>query len=98
MKQAYIDLINHALAQGFKVSVWDGEAWPVKQSIKFREIIDAIKSVEVAELQFRDAEGNKCGWAEVGAYGLDPEETVIDYTVNPWLENWNERYNQTIGA
>ena len=90
MKTAYIDLVKTAINHGFVVSVWDGEEWQVKKSNKVQAILDAIKSVEEAELRFRDIEGNSKGWARVSAYGLEPDETVIDYTINEWLDAWNE--------
>ena len=86
MKTAYIDLVKTAIRHGFTVSVWDGEEWQVKKSTKIREITDAIESVEEAELRFRDAENKVNGWARVSAYGLEPDETVIDHTVNEWMQ------------
>lgn len=92
MKAAYIDLVKTAIRHGFTVSVWDGEEWQVKKSIKIREITDAIKSVDEVELRFRDSENRVNGWALVSAYGLEPEETVIDYSDNAWMNEWSDRY------
>ena len=76
---AYRTLVKNAIAKGFTVSVWDGEEWQVKRSNKLEEICDAIKSVEEAQLRIYDAD-QKIGWAQVSAYGLAPDETVIDST------------------
>lgn len=92
MKTAYIDLVKTAIRHGFTVSVWDGEEWQVKKSTSLKDITDAIKSVEEAELRFRDAENRVNGWALVSAYGLEPEETVIDHTVNEWMSAWSDHY------
>lgn len=92
MKTAYMDLVKTAIRHGFTVSVWDGDEWQVKKSTKIREITDAIKSVEEVELRFRDSENRVNGWALVSAYGLEPEETVIDYSDNAWMNEWSDRY------
>ncbi len=86
MKTAYIYLVKTALAHGYTVSVWDGEAWQVRRSTSYQAINEAIKSVEEAQLRFRDSSGQVVGWALVSAYGLEPDETVMDYTVKPWIE------------
>lgn len=87
MKTAYITLVKTALANGYSVSVWDGEEWQVRRSTGYQEITEAIKSVEEAQLRFRDSGGQVVGWALVSAYGLEPDETVIDHTVTPWIES-----------
>lgn len=76
---AYRTLVKNALTKGFTVSVWDGEEWQVNRSNKLEEICDAIKSVEEAQLRIYDGE-TRIGWAQVSAYGLEPDETVIDST------------------
>ena len=82
---AYRTLVKNALAKGYTVSVFDGEEWPVKRNSKFEEICDAIKSVEEAQLRIYNAE-ERIGWALVSAYGLEPDETVIDYTCTEIME------------
>lgn len=95
MKTAYIDLIKTALKRGFTVSVWDGEAWQVKRSNSLRKIVEAVKSVEEAELRIRQGD-NVYGWALVSAYGLEPEETVIDTTDSAFMTEWSEAYEATL--
>lgn len=78
MKKAYLTLIKNALAKDLTISVWEGEEWQVKKSISYKDIKDAIESVEVAELRIR--QGNDIvGWALI-LPALDPEETVADHT------------------
>jgi len=97
--KAYKDLIKHSLAQGFLISVWDGEEWQVKASKKYKEIVEAIESVEEASIRILDAyTGNKLGSALVSAYGLEDEETVIDHTDNDFLNNWWDNYYSRIQA
>ena len=97
--KAYKHLVKHALKNDCLVSVWDGEEWQVSKSSKYNAIIEAIESVEEAELKIYSnsdtrGEGYK-GWALVSAFGLDDEETVIDNTMHPFMNEWEELYNQT---
>ena len=96
MQKAYINLVRYALAQGMTVSVWDGEEWQVKRSSGFREIIDAVKSVEEATIRIRSAEGDVVASALVSDYGLQPDETVIDWTDNEFMEGWNNQYESLV--
>jgi hypothetical protein len=77
MKLAYRELIKKALAANLTVSVYDGEEWQVKRSTKLNEIVAAVKSVDEAWLMIRDSE-KTIGNAICSAYGLAPDETIID--------------------
>lgn len=92
--KAYRHLVKFALNKGCTISVWDGEEWQVKRSTDFHEIIDAIESVEEAELVIRN---KNCDitWARVSAYGLEDDETVVDYYVNDFTKEWEKSYTQT---
>lgn len=92
MQAAYIHLVKHALSQGCVISVWDGEEWQVKLSTSFKDITEAVKSVEEAELSIRQGD-TKVGWALVSAFGLEPEETVMDCTMTEFMNNWDDIYN-----
>jgi len=94
--KAYKHLIKHALKSGHTVSVWDGEEWQIKRSSKYQQIVDAVESVEEASLRIRDNQGVIVGWALVSAYGLEDDETVMDYGVNDYMEAWDQEYNATI--
>ena len=87
--KAYKSLIKFALANNATISVWDGEEWQVKRSDGYQAIVDAINSVEVAELRIRDAEGNVVGWAQI-IPDLEDDETVADYTMTPFMEQWEK--------
>ena len=94
MRNAYKDLIKYALGSGCTVSVWDGGEWQVKRSTSYKDIKDAIESVEEAQLRIRDAEGNYLGWALIIPYGVEPDETVADTSgeiVDIW---WNKFFPQ----
>jgi hypothetical protein len=92
MKTAYIDLIKYALRSGHTVSVWDGEEWQVKRSTSLRAITEAVKSVEEATLRIRDTAGFIVGAALVAAYGLEPDETVMDHSGSDFMESWDSVY------
>ena len=91
--KAYEHLIRYALANGATVSVYDGEIWEVKRSTDYQTIADCIESVDEAQLNIRDKEGNPLGWAHVSAYGLADDETVIDFRPNEYMKTWEAAYD-----
>ena len=96
--KAYKHLIKHALNNNCVVSVWDGEEWQVSKSSSYNAIVEAIESVEVADVKIYDkfdtrGEGYK-GWAHIIPFGLEDDETVADYTITPFMESWDNIYTQ----
>jgi len=90
--KAYKHLVKFALKNNCTVSVFDGECWDVKRSKSYKEIIDSINSVELAELRIRQGD-EIVGWASVmDCLNFEPEETVIDYTITPFMNAWDESY------
>jgi hypothetical protein len=93
--KAYKHLVKHALAQGHTISVWDGEEWQVSHSSKYQKIIEAIESVEEAQIKVRmQAHGNLLGVANISAYGLEDDETVTDHNLSQFMQEWEEIYEQ----
>ena len=91
--KAYKNRVKYTLAKGYTVSVFDGEEWAEKRSTNYKDIIDAVISVEEAELHIRDADNTKrIAWALVSAFGLEDEETVVDHTVNEFMDDWSAQY------
>jgi hypothetical protein len=84
MEMTKFKMIKAILADGNFISVWDGEEWQVKKSHSYKSIIDAIQSVEVAEIRIRDKDNNKIGWAMI-VNGLDGEEEIADFTDNEYM-------------
>lgn len=93
--KAYKHLIKHALNLGCTISVWDGEEWQVKRSTSYKAIVEAVESVEEAGLRIRQKD-EIIGSASVSAFGLEDDETVVDYTISSFMEEWNEIYTSTI--
>lgn len=94
MQKAYINLVNYALDSGFTVSVFDGEEWSTLESKRFNDIISDIEGVEEAALIIRDGNSVKVGWALVSAFGLEPDETVVDYTTTSFMNAWEAHYSE----
>jgi hypothetical protein len=93
--KAYKHLVKYALAQGHVISVWDGEEWQVSHSAKYQKIIDAIESVEEAELKIRSADlDDLITWVRVSAFGLADDETVVDYYDNKFMTKWSLAYDK----
>ena len=93
--KAYKHLIKHALSMGCTVSVWDGEEWQVRRSNCYSFIVDAIESVEEAQLRIRQKDAI-IGWALVSAFGLEDDETVVDHTCTSFMDEWSDIYSETI--
>jgi hypothetical protein len=94
--KAYKHLVKHALALDYTCSVYDGEEWQVRRSKGYKQIIEAIESVEEASMIIRDIEGNKEAWVLVGAFGLADDETVMDHSDNKFMQDWSAKYEKTV--
>lgn len=82
----HVLLIAIALGWGFKVTVGYEEDIDLADSTDIAEILTHVEASEEVELIFTNQEDVKVGWARVSVYGLDADETVIDFTVDSWLE------------
>lgn len=89
--KAFKHLIKHALKEDCTVSVWDGEEFQVSKSTSYKAIVDAVESVDEAQLHIRK-DGEIVGWALVSAFGLEDDETVMDHSVNDFMEGWSALY------
>lgn len=95
--KAHYQLAKHAIHDmGYTVSVWDGGDWQVKRSTSLPAVMDAIESVDVSELKFRNSDGDDCGWASI-VLGNDGGDEVSDYSVSreavTWIDTW---FNKTV--
>ena len=96
--KTYKHLIRYAIANGANVSVWDGEEWQETRSADAAACIAAVESVEEAELVIRARNDDRLGWARVSAFGLADDETVIDHTVNDYMDAWSAAYDAHLAA
>jgi hypothetical protein len=91
MEMTKFKMIKAILADGNFISVWDGGEWAVKKSQGYREIMEAIESVECAEIRIRDEQGSKLGWAMI-VNGLEGEEEIADFTDNDYMNKLLDFY------
>jgi hypothetical protein len=91
MQTAHLHLIKYSLARSLTISVWDGEEWQVKNSTSYKDIKDAIDSVEESQLRIKE-NGVIVGWALIIDQGT-PDETVCDSSITPLMRDWNDAYN-----
>ena len=94
--KAYKHLVKYALAQGCNIGVRCGEEWQVSHSTGYQNIIDAIESVEEANIVMRIPEyGNRVAWALIIPFGLEDDETVADYSDNEFMQEWWSHYENS---
>jgi len=95
--KAYKHLVRYALNAGYAVSVDDGgDDFEIVRSRDYKTIIYCIESVEQAQIVISDQSDKQIGWALVMPFGVDDEETVCDYTITEFMEEWNDTYNAVI--
>ena len=93
MKNQILHLIRHAKAQGCVISVYDGEVWAVKKSDNEKDILEAIMSVDEAQIRIRDSRtGEYMGWALI-IPELEKDEMVADCTDNEFMQEWCRQYD-----
>ncbi len=90
--KAYKSLVKYALAKDCTVSVWDTEEWQVKRSTGYNAIIEAIESVDMAELRIRDLGGMEMAWALI-VHDTGDSENVADFTDNDFMNDWYNEYS-----
>ena len=93
MKNAYKHFVQYAIKKGCKISVFDGEEWAIKRSRKQKYIKEAVESVEEARLNVRDHDGNVIAVASVIPFGVAPDETMVDYSDNEFMHEWEREFD-----
>ena len=89
--KAYRDLIQTALGKGMSVTVgWQDEI-DLEKTTNQEEIFDMIRNLSECHVKFYAADGSYAGYALV-IPGLAPEETVADYGIKPWIDEWWNDY------
>lgn len=82
MKTAYIQLIRTMAIQGYTMAVYSEGEEIQKFTTNTKDIIKAVKDVDVALVVFSNLYTGTKASALVGAYGLQPNETIIDCSLN----------------
>ena len=82
MKTAYIQLIRHMAIMGYTMAVYSEDEKIEGFTTNTKDIIKAVKDVEVALVVFSNLYTGTKASALVGAYGLQPDETIIDCSLN----------------
>ena len=91
-KQIVRAIVNRALANGWSVSVYDGEEWTVKKSASTSEIIKATFTTDEEVLRFHDNDG-VVGLVSL-IYGNDGWDVVSDHSANERIEVFMEPINE----
>lgn len=71
-------LIKAAIADGYSISVYDGDAYHIKKSTDMGNIIDALFSVDEEYLHL--AKEGSSGGVVMLVYGNDGWDVIADYT------------------
>ena len=78
-------IVDDALALGYAISVYDGEAWALVLSSRRQEILEALNSTGIDNLQIRSARGEYVGVVAL-VWGNAGWELISDYTVSDTME------------
>lgn len=80
-------MLKAAAAAGMSFVVDGGGETPDYQGPSWTLAWDACKAVEIAVVTLWRPERVIAGWAQIIADGVDPEETLADYS-GGWIEAW----------
>ena len=73
-------IVAEILLAGFVISVFDGEAYPVKRSAKHLEIVSALGSAEADTLAIHDPLTGRREGSVLLVWGNSADELVCDYS------------------
>ena len=90
-------LVDAALAKGYSVSIYDGEAWTVKRSTDRAELMAAIGTTDMDTLRIRKACGAAVG-SVLTVYGNGDWSTIADSSVSPEIEALTDAAEQAAGC
>lgn len=96
MEQAHRNLFKFAVSKGLKVAVVCGEEGDVlqKSTNSIKKFVEAVNSVDFTNVVIRDTEKKETlGVASIMFdFPQTPDETINDYTVTPFMEEWATQY------
>ena len=88
-------LIDTALADGNRVSVFDGEEWTVTNSSNKQLLRSALFTTDGDELVITDLANTRLGWFQL-TYGNDGYDVIGDHTANKYCESVYDRLRPMI--
>jgi hypothetical protein len=80
-KQICERIVDKALAAGYTISVYDGEAWPLQRTSNRPDILAAMYSTDSDVLRFQWPESGELIGSVLLIYG-NGDDVVSDYTDN----------------
>lgn len=93
LRKAHLNLAQYALEKGYSITVHYGdyEDDELVKSTDFNEIKEASEACDESYMVIHNREGKKLGWAWV-IFGNEDDELISDYSVTPFMEDWNEQF------
>lgn len=88
-KKIVRELVTRALAEGWTISVSDGEEWTVKRSINVEEIIEATRSTDMDTLLLHRTEDKLCIGCVDLVYG-NGIDVISDHSCGDPMERFME--------
>lgn len=85
-------LVEDAIAQGYTVSVFEGEDFAIKKSSSVPDVMAALASTDEDVLTFRDKDGKRAAWVQlIWGNGWD---LISDESVTPETDTITARADQ----
>lgn len=93
LRKAHLNLAQYALEKGYSITVHYGdyEDDELVKSTDFNEIKEASEACDESYMVIHNREGKKLGWSWV-IFGNEDDELISDYSVTPFMEDWNEQF------
>lgn len=93
-------LVDYALWDNGKVSIWDGEELSVHGCCNKLHILKNLAQTEMDQLEAYDKDGNCRGWFSLIYHNgseNDPMIVISDYSANEWTENVYRKLEEVFG-
>lgn len=85
-------LVRAALADGYSISVHDGEEWTVSRATRAYDVLDALATTGEDTLRLINAKGDYAGsFYLIWGNAADGSELICDFTANDFCEGlWKQ--------
>lgn len=78
-------LIRQIIQDGYFISLFDGEEYPVEHNRDEVLILNSIGATDADQIWIERSNHSIVGWIYL-VYGNEPEEVICDYTANDYIE------------